>query len=284
MLRPGETVWLVLDDALQIRFQIEYRLAVRPDTHESLMMYRVDHWVLKREQRWPLGYYDELNQAIDACATALGMPNFITPATAPDGSIVTRPSSAPAGVQGWTRAAGNPRLSRRAADGCRPGGGRRRCCRRALVGPSLAGGWCAVIRMPDFGLEAAAAGIDLDRLILVPHPGERPALSALVETTTVIAAHPRKLPAAGDFARLQGRMRSRDTALVVDREWPGARATLTISGRRVHGVGAGWGHLSGHELDVRGRGGGGTGTLRLVDGQLQAAELAAGVLPIAAAR
>lgn len=53
------------------------------------MMYRADHWVLKREQRRPLGFYDELNQALDACAMALEMPNFITPATAPDGSIVT---------------------------------------------------------------------------------------------------------------------------------------------------------------------------------------------------
>ncbi|MBN9631272.1 MAG: hypothetical protein J0I18_11745 [Actinobacteria bacterium] len=89
VLRPGERVWLVLDDSLKIRFQIEYRLAVRKDTHESLMMYRVDHWVLQRDQRWPLGFYDELSQALDACALALGMPNFLTPATAPDGSIVT---------------------------------------------------------------------------------------------------------------------------------------------------------------------------------------------------
>lgn len=89
VLRPGERVWLVLDASLKIRFQIEYRLAVRMDTHESLMMYRVDHWVLQRDQRWPLGFYDELSQALDACALALGMPNFLTPATAPDGSIVT---------------------------------------------------------------------------------------------------------------------------------------------------------------------------------------------------
>jgi hypothetical protein len=85
VLRPGEKVWLVLDDALQI----EYRLAVRQDTHESLMMYRVDHWVLQREQRWPLGFYEELNQALDACGVTLGMPTFLTPATAPDGTIVT---------------------------------------------------------------------------------------------------------------------------------------------------------------------------------------------------
>lgn len=38
---------------------------------------------------WPLGYYDELRQALDACALALGMPNLLTPARAPDGTIIT---------------------------------------------------------------------------------------------------------------------------------------------------------------------------------------------------
>ena len=35
-----------------------------------------------------------------------------------------------------------------------------------LVGPSQAGSWCAVIGMPEFGVEAAEGmGIDLDRLV-----------------------------------------------------------------------------------------------------------------------
>ena len=43
----------------------------------------------KRDDRWPLGYYDQLRQALDACALALGMPNFLAPVTAPDGTIIT---------------------------------------------------------------------------------------------------------------------------------------------------------------------------------------------------
>lgn len=90
VLQVGEQVWLVLNDAAnRIHFQIEYGPATRSDTHETLMVYRVDHWVLKRSDRWPLGYYDELRQAVDGCALALGMPNFLTPATAPDGTIIT---------------------------------------------------------------------------------------------------------------------------------------------------------------------------------------------------
>lgn len=43
-----------------------------------------------------------------------------------------------------------------------------------LAGPSQAGSWCGVVGMPEFGVEAAEAlGIDLDRLVLVPHPGDQ---------------------------------------------------------------------------------------------------------------
>lgn len=68
---------------------IEYRPAVHQRTLETLMMYRVDHFTVKRADRWPLGFYGELQMAIDGCALSLGMPNFLTPVTAPDGSIVT---------------------------------------------------------------------------------------------------------------------------------------------------------------------------------------------------
>lgn len=116
VLRAGEQVWLVLDDdVLQIRFQIEYRLAVRHDTHESMMMYRVDHWVLKRKQRWPLGFYEELNKALDACAMALGMPDFIQPATAPDGSIVTTEEQRARWRAGLDPRSGRPREQAAAA-------------------------------------------------------------------------------------------------------------------------------------------------------------------------
>jgi hypothetical protein len=61
---------------------------VNERTHET-MMYRVDHWVLRRADRWPLGFYDQLQQAKDACALALGMPSFLTPVTGPNGQFVT---------------------------------------------------------------------------------------------------------------------------------------------------------------------------------------------------
>ena len=90
VLQAGERVWLfIADTGTRIHFVIEYGPAVHQRTHETLMMYRVDHFAIRRSERWPLGYYGELQEAVDACALSLGMPNFLTPITAPDGSIVS---------------------------------------------------------------------------------------------------------------------------------------------------------------------------------------------------
>ncbi|WP_426624449.1 hypothetical protein ACPPVW_18150 [Leifsonia sp. McL0607] len=57
-----------------------------------------------------------------------------------------------------------------------------------------------------------------NRKVLVPKPGERwrPMLSALVETTTAVAVDSPTLPTAGNLARLQGKLRSAESTLVVD--------------------------------------------------------------------
>ena len=55
-----------------------------------------------------------------------------------------------------------------------------------MAGPSAAGEWCAVIGVPDLGLEAASElGIALERLILVPEPGE-----SWLEATAALIAVP----------------------------------------------------------------------------------------------
>lgn len=90
VLQAGERVWLVVaDSGTRIHFVIEYGPAVHRRTHETLMMCRVDHFTVKRADRWPLGFYNELQQAVDGAAFSLGMPNFLTAVTAPDGTIVT---------------------------------------------------------------------------------------------------------------------------------------------------------------------------------------------------
>lgn len=106
----GESDWLVLDDAIQPRFLIHHGPAVNKITRETLMMYRVDHWVLKRADRWPLGYYETLAQAQRAAEGELGVPKFLSPVTGPDGQIVTPEEQRERWAAGLDPRSGRPRL------------------------------------------------------------------------------------------------------------------------------------------------------------------------------
>ena len=99
-----------------------------------------------------------------------------------------------------------------------------------LQGPSAAGAWCAVVGMPDLGVEAAAGlGIDLDRLVLVPHPGDHwlTVVSALVDVVSVVLVRPqvrdgRVRITDGTASKLASRLRQREAVLISMGDWPGA--------------------------------------------------------------
>ncbi|WP_147392076.1 hypothetical protein [Amnibacterium setariae] len=123
-----------------------------------------------------------------------------------------------------------------------------------LAGPSAAGAWVGVVGIPEFGAEAAAElGVALDRLVLVPSPGEHwlSVTAQLAEVLPVVLVRP---PARGaspsETARLASRLRQRDATLLVAGEWSGAEATLTATGGSWAGIGTGWGYLAARELDV----------------------------------
>ena len=138
-----------------------------------------------------------------------------------------------------------------------------------LQGPSAAGAWCAVVGVPDLGVEAAAGlGIDLDRLVLVPHPGEQwlSVVSALVDVVSVVLVRPPVRPAAGGEAarvrigdaaasKLASRLRQREAVLVSlgqdsSAAWPRADARLTVTESNWAGIGAGFGHLTARQVTV----------------------------------
>lgn len=127
-----------------------------------------------------------------------------------------------------------------------------------LQGPSAAGAWCAVVGMPDLGVEAAAGmGIDLERLVLVPHPGEHwlSVTSALIDVVSVLLVRPhlaggRVRITDGTASRLASRLRQREAVLVTMGEWPGAAARLTVSDSNWAGLGSGFGHLTGRQATV----------------------------------
>lgn len=133
----------------------------------------------------------------------------------------------------------------------------------ALLAEASAGGaWAGVVGRPALGLLAAAeAGVRLDRLALVPHPG-RDLLAVLVALldgmdVVVVSGAVRAGVRAGDRQRLAARARQRGAVLVSLGQWPGADVELSCTGTRWQGLGAGVGRLRARRVGVqlRGRGG-----------------------------
>ena len=127
-----------------------------------------------------------------------------------------------------------------------------------LQAPSAAGAWCAVVGMPDLGVEAAAGlGLDLERLVLVPHPGEQwlSVVSALVDVVSIMLVRPpvrdgRVSVSHGSASKLASRLRQREAVLVSLGDWPGAQARLTVTSSNWSGLGSGFGHLTGRQVTV----------------------------------
>jgi hypothetical protein len=125
-----------------------------------------------------------------------------------------------------------------------------------LAQPSQSGIWCGVVGMPEFGAEAADhAGIDLDRLVLIPEPGPRwlAVASTVAEVLSVVAVRPSSRTTPGDMSRLAARLRDRGTVLLVQGPWPQVEATLELSEPRWSGLGRGHGYVSGREVTVTAR-------------------------------
>ena len=62
-----------------------------------------------------------------------------------------------------------------------------------VAGPSQAGEWIAIVGAPDLGLEAAAGfGMDLERTVVVPRPGELwlSVTAGLLDVATVVIVKP----------------------------------------------------------------------------------------------
>lgn len=115
-----------------------------------------------------------------------------------------------------------------------------------LAEPSRIGVWCAVVGMPEFGVEhAAASGVDLERLVLVPHPGDRwlGVVAALVDAVGVVAVRPGGRAGDARAARLAARLRERQSTLLVEGAWPGVAASLAVTETTWSGLGAGHGFL-----------------------------------------
>jgi hypothetical protein len=122
-----------------------------------------------------------------------------------------------------------------------------------LARPTTAGVWCAVLGMPDLGLAAAEdMGVNLDRLILVPHPGAQwlPVLSALIDVVGIVALGPLGVPSERQVGTLLGRMRDREATVLVQSAWPRTDASISVSQHHWQGLGQGRGILHEHRVDI----------------------------------
>ena len=92
-----------------------------------------------------------------------------------------------------------------------------------LANHSAAGGWCAVVGLPELGLAAAAdAGVDLQRFAVVSAPGEQwaVAVATLLDGVGVVLARtPARVP-ANTARRLAARTRERRAVLLTMGSWP----------------------------------------------------------------
>jgi len=123
-----------------------------------------------------------------------------------------------------------------------------------LAAPSHEGLWCGLVGLPEVGAEAAAAaGVRLDRLALVPRPGPRwlSVVAALCTALPVVAVCPPAPVRPGEADRLAARLRDEGTTLLVVGTWPMAEASITVTSPIWWGLGDGWGHLTGREVDLQ---------------------------------
>ncbi len=122
-----------------------------------------------------------------------------------------------------------------------------------LAAPTSAGSWCAVVGVPEFGAAAAAAhGVDLSRLVVVPDAGSQwlAVTAALVDVLAVVVVRPSRRVSDSDAARLSARMRKRDAVLISLGDWPGSDARLTLQGGSWQGIGDGHGMITSRRAQI----------------------------------
>ena len=140
-----------------------------------------------------------------------------------------------------------------------PGHGATTLALALLAAASQTGSWCAAVGLPDPGVVAVAElGIDLRRVVFVPHPGNGWAEAAgdLLPGVDVVLVRPPGRARLTAARHLTARARERQTALVVlvahPGEWPeGGDLALSVGAVEWAGVGRGHGHLQGRRAEVR---------------------------------
>jgi hypothetical protein len=126
-------------------------------------------------------------------------------------------------------------------------------CLALMAGASAEGAWCAVAGIPEFGVAAAAAaGVDPDRLLLVPDPGERwlQVAAALLDGCEIVVVRPPAQPPSRARRQLEAGLRRAAAVLLVAGVWDGAAVRLRVTRQRWAGLGNGHGRLRARQAEV----------------------------------
>lgn len=140
-----------------------------------------------------------------------------------------------------------------------PGHGATTLALALLAAASQSGSWCAAVGLPDPGVVAVAGlGLDLRRVVFVPHPGNEWAEAAgdLLAGVDAVLVRPPGRARLTAARHLTAKARERQAALVVLLEgagaWPvGGELALSVGAVAWEGVGRGHGHLQGRRAEVR---------------------------------
>jgi hypothetical protein len=126
-------------------------------------------------------------------------------------------------------------------------------CLALVAEASAAGSWCAAAGLPQLGVAAAAgAGLDPQRLLLIPDPGPGwpQVVASLLDGCDLVLLRPPDPPSAQARRRLEATLRRSGGVLVVAGEWDGAQARLHIARQEWTGIGAGHGRLRARRVQV----------------------------------
>jgi len=115
------------------------------------------------------------------------------------------------------------------------------------------GVWCALIGLPNLGVAAADdMGVDVDRLVFVPSPGNQwiSVVGALADVVGIVAVGATPAPSERTLSTLAGRLRERETTLLVGAVWPRVEARIDVTAHQWHGLGRGHGLLHEHRVSL----------------------------------
>jgi hypothetical protein len=119
-------------------------------------------------------------------------------------------------------------------------------CLALAAGASADGAWCGIAGVPEAGVLAAAGlGLDAERTLLVPDPGDAwpQVVASLLDGCELVVLRPPAPARAQVRQRLEATLRRRHGVLLVTGDWPGAQVRLRVITQGWTGLGDGHGRL-----------------------------------------